>query len=250
MCPRQPHIRTSLPAALSAEPFFGQAEEEGKLVPTSAKALGSARHRGACLVFLGVQEQLVGDGCQRQSIAVVIIVARCQKTRRCPRTGRCDAQREAFFCVDVAEGDQAGVDIMFSQAAEKGQDLSWMDARAVMAGLGAVAAGAYAQGRSMVDCNQRNKVNRSHSLFSSDSQPRQFCPACGVPTYSMWGGWKISCATLLHLLDRTGRNYVQRSSFILLSILCDYSPLSSCRWGLHNFFDTSTNRLSCNYCCC
>jgi len=41
----------------------------------------------------------------------------------------------------------------------------------------------------MVDWNQRNK----------------FCPACGSPVYSMWGGWKIACRTLLPWADNTGR---------------------------------------------
>ncbi|ORY35702.1 NUDIX hydrolase domain-like protein [Naematelia encephala] len=57
----------------------------------------------------------------------------------------------------------------------------WGDARASASAMDGWEAGIFAAGRAMVDWNARNK----------------FCPACGSPTYSLWGGWKRSCTTAI-----------------------------------------------------
>ena len=72
---------------------------------------------------------------------------------------------------------------------EDERKLSWAEPRALMAGMDIFEGGVYAEARSMVDWNSRNK----------------FCPGCGARTYSMWGGWKIACSTLLPWADNAGR---------------------------------------------
>ncbi|KAF8963647.1 NUDIX hydrolase domain-like protein [Flammula alnicola] len=70
-----------------------------------------------------------------------------------------------------------------------GKILSWAEPRSLMSTLNAVTAGIFASARSLVDWNQRNK----------------FCAGCGSPTYSMWGGWKIACTSLLPWADNSNR---------------------------------------------
>jgi NAD+ diphosphatase len=209
---------------LGPEPFFGQAEEEGKLVPTSAKALGSIRHRGARLVFLGVQEHLAGERASGdRSRASSSSSPDVKMFEDVPEQAVATLNGTPFFCVDVAEVDQAAIDVVFSLAVEKGEVLSWMDARAVMACLDAVAAGVYAQARSMVDWNQRNKVCRSNFAFFSQTynmgssvllvvRRRTQCGVAGkFPV-------RVSC---LGLIERAGYR-VQPSSLLMLSVSCEY----------------------------
>jgi len=63
--------------------------------------------------------------------------------------------------------------------------LNWSEPRALMSILDAFTAAIFALARSLVDWNQRNK----------------FCAGCGSPTYSMWGGWKIACRSILPWAD-------------------------------------------------
>ncbi|KAK4685415.1 NAD+ diphosphatase, partial [Tremellales sp. Uapishka_1] len=61
----------------------------------------------------------------------------------------------------------------------------FVDTRAAGSAMSGWDAGIFAQARAMVDWNTRNK----------------FCPACGSPTYSLWGGWKRNCTTALEPIE-------------------------------------------------
>jgi len=72
---------------------------------------------------------------------------------------------------------------------QEGKVLDWSEPRASMLTLDIVTAAIFASARSQVDWNLRNK----------------YCPGCGACTYSMWGGWKISCSSLLPWADNGNR---------------------------------------------
>jgi len=71
----------------------------------------------------------------------------------------------------------------------EGKVLSWSEPRVLMSGLDEFSGAVFAEARSLVDWNQRNK----------------FCPGCGLPSYSMWGGWKLACSSMLPWADNSGR---------------------------------------------
>ncbi|KAG6857743.1 hypothetical protein H0H87_004159 [Tephrocybe sp. NHM501043] len=177
---------------LGPEPYFGQNKEIGQLVveppdvqhsPTEA-----ARHHSSPVVFLGLKEN--------------------SKTSALPSSEFVDAEAAIanldgtpYFSMDVADLDlspeRLNEVLQATEPAQNGQVLSWSEPRVLMTGLDSFSGAVFAEARSLVDWNQRNKV----SSISS----RQFCAGCGSPTYSMWGGWKLSCSSLLPWADNTGR---------------------------------------------
>jgi len=72
---------------------------------------------------------------------------------------------------------------------QEGKVLAWSEPRALMTNLDTFTAAVFASARSLVDWNLRNK----------------YCAACGARTYSMWGGWKLSCSSLLPWADNSNR---------------------------------------------
>jgi len=99
-----------------------------------------------------------------------------------------------YFAMDVADFIQDGqytnqelLDLFGENS--QGRVFSWSEPRVFLFGLDHFTAAVFANAKSMVDWNYRHK----------------FCPGCGSSTYSMWGGWKISCSTLLPWADNTGK---------------------------------------------
>jgi len=94
-----------------------------------------------------------------------------------------------FFAIDVIDFEEEKVNEVLkrSSLAQNGETLTFSEPRAGMSNLDAFNAALFAEARSMVDWNQRNK----------------FCPACGSRTYSIWAGWKLSCSSLLPWADNT-----------------------------------------------
>jgi hypothetical protein len=43
----------------------------------------------------------------------------------------------------------------------------------------------------------------------------QFCPGCGSPQYSLWGGWKLACSSLLPWADNSNRKRPCPSGYVL-----------------------------------
>jgi NAD+ diphosphatase len=141
---------------LGPQPFFGQAEEEGQLVPNTVRTLGSIRHRGPRIVFLGLHQTSEAGGEPNGDGGTLTLILSPDVREDALEQAVAGLNGTPFFCVDVADVEQSVVDVMLKQAVER---WSWMDARAVMACLDASAAGMYAQARSMADWNQRNKVS-------------------------------------------------------------------------------------------
>ncbi|KAJ7030008.1 NUDIX hydrolase domain-like protein [Mycena alexandri] len=184
-------------SVLGPEPWFGQGRDDGRVLTADevTPSTESARHRGVRVVFLGLLDTL-------------------STLNALPTSDFTDPERAVanlegipYFALDIAELE-IDTDAFLSQDKDT-QTLSWTEPRALLMGLSLDKASLalFNEARSMVDWNQRNK----------------FCPACGSPTYSMWGGWKISCSTLLPWADNTGRK-----------------PCVTAR-GLHNFTHPRTD---------
>ena len=141
---------------LGPQPFFGQAEEDGQLVPNSVRTLGSIRHRGPRIVFLGLHQPETSEAGGEPNGDGGTLTLSPDVQEDALEQAVAGLNGTPFFCVDVADVEQSVVDVVLKQAVER---WSWMDARAVMACLDAPAAGMYAQARSMADWNQRNKVS-------------------------------------------------------------------------------------------
>ncbi|KAJ8462429.1 hypothetical protein ONZ45_g17936 [Pleurotus djamor] len=173
---------------LGEEPFFGQGEKEGDVVPvtqpdasghTPESPLDAIRHRGIPLVFLGVKETHVGSSALPSSEFAD------------PGPAVANLKGEPYFSMDVADADDGIVKKVLSDAGKgkEGVEYGWFDSRSVIGIMDAFDAAVYAGARSLVDWNYRNK----------------FCPGCGSPNYSQWGGWKLSCKSLIPWVDSKGR---------------------------------------------
>ncbi|KAG6864784.1 hypothetical protein C0991_007158 [Blastosporella zonata] len=138
---------------LGPQPFFGQNKEIGQLVIESPEVQHSpteaARHHSSPVVFLGLQEH--------------------SKTNALPSSDFVDADAAIanldgtpYFSMDVADLDLApdalNEILHASTPARSGQVLSWSEPRVLMTGLDNFSAAVFAEARSLVDWNQRNKV--------------------------------------------------------------------------------------------
>lgn len=166
---------------LGREPFLGQGKEEGETASPDIKVLQASRHRGTPILFLGLQEPETGSANALPSSEFTD-----------PEAAVANLDGTPFFSMDVADFDDAKVDEMLknsSLAKEGGQTLTFSEPRAAMNKFDPYTAAMFAEARSMVDWNHRNK----------------FCPGCGSPMYPIWAGWKLSCSSLLPWADNTGK---------------------------------------------
>src|SRR6266581_9416185 len=72
----------------------------------------------------------------------------------------------------------------------------------------------------------------------------QFCASCGSPVYSVWGGWKLSCTSLLSPLDNAGRKpCLTQFSSLHFCVACNIT-LFITRKGLHNITHPRTDAVA------
>lgn len=182
---------------LGTGPFFGQCEQEGELCTSDVPVLQAARVRGPSIVFLGLKETETSGSALPSS------------EFKDPHSAVAKLTGTPYFSADIADLDENEVNetIENTELAKDGSTLTFMEPRAAMSSLDVYTAAIFAEARSMVDWNQRNK----------------FCPACGSPVYSLWAGWKLGCTSLLPWADNT-----------------DKKPCPSGR-GLHNFAHPRTD---------
>ncbi|RDB24979.1 putative NADH pyrophosphatase [Hypsizygus marmoreus] len=162
---------------LGPEPFFGQGEDGSIVVESNddlAQSLtASARHCEPRIIFLGLKELSLST----TALPTTDFVD--------PKAAIANLQGTPFFSMDVSDlrlpSEQLKATLDTSSLVQNGQILSWSEPRVLMSGLDTFSGAVFAEARSLVDWNKRNK----------------FCPACGSRTYSMWGGWKLSCSSLL-----------------------------------------------------
>ncbi|KAF9460734.1 NUDIX hydrolase domain-like protein [Collybia nuda] len=159
-------------------------DDEGQLViepsDVSHSPTEAVRHRYARIVFLGLEEQSSANALPSSDFVD-------------PKAAINNLKGIPYFSLDVSDLDfsqERLQDILNGTLqGREGHLFSWSEPRVLMTGLDRFPGAVFAQARSLVDWNLRNK----------------FCPACGSSTYSMWGGWKISCSSLLPWANNTGR---------------------------------------------
>ena len=96
--------------------------------------------------------------------------------------------------------ESSALDIVLrsNQLVEDGGQIRFSEARAAMNSMDWFDAAVFAQARSMVDWNSRNKVCTCSRLAIPCAHVfHKFCSSCGSPVYSLWAGWKLACTTLL-----------------------------------------------------
>ena len=94
-----------------------------------------------------------------------------------------------------------------NQLAKDGGQLKFSEARVAMNSMSWFDAAVFAEARSMVDWNTRNKVLRQFRPWKDWVLTyifHQFCSSCGSPLYSLWAGWKLACTTLLPWKAKAG----------------------------------------------
>jgi NAD+ diphosphatase len=161
---------------LGSEPFFGQGEHsDGKVVTASTddSPLGSARHRGAPIVFLGLQET-----CSATASALP------SSDFKDAKTAVANLEGTPFFALDVShlESIESVEELLLKSVSKQNGDteLAFMDTHAAMRSFDAITAGIFAEARSLVDWNQRNKV----SFFNFSSEIRSGKTGLGFIPFS------------------------------------------------------------------
>ncbi|EIW83465.1 hypothetical protein CONPUDRAFT_81396 [Coniophora puteana RWD-64-598 SS2] len=196
---------------LGETPYFGQGqlpgssaepEGEGGKVPS---VLEAARLRGLPVVFLGLLEPKHGAVASEQ-VAKEDVKASAEhgepapaQRSALPTSDFTDPERAIaqladctpYFTLDVADAEPGVLDEVLknSALAKEGHALSFIEPRGAMSSLDPFTAGVFAEARSMMDWNTRNR----------------FCPGCGSAVHSLWAGWKLSCTSLLPWADNTGK---------------------------------------------
>ncbi|KAI0368308.1 hypothetical protein BV20DRAFT_969354 [Pilatotrama ljubarskyi] len=192
---------TDVKPLLGSEPFFSQGEREGEFAPSDVPGLQAARLRGTPIVFLGLHETDSGSAdalpssefsAKADANAVIVNI-----------------KGTPYFSLDVSDVAQPEVDRVLHNAAatQEGTELVFSEPRAAMGSFDPFEAALFAEARSVIDWNARNK----------------YCPSCGSPVYSLWAGWKLSCSSLLPWADNAGKK-----------------PCPTAR-GLHNFSHPRTD---------
>lgn len=177
---------------LGPTPYFGQGKEPGELVveidgeshdhpqhsPTEA-----ARHLGIPVVFLGLHETDKDDN------STALLASDFSD----PETAIKKVNGIPYFAMDLLDLDYTPqvLEGMLRETTpgREGKRLAWSEPRALMSTLDDFGAAVFASARSILDWNQRNK----------------FCAGCGSPIYSMWGGWKLACRSLLPWADNKNK---------------------------------------------
>jgi hypothetical protein len=163
---------------LGPKPYVGQGptEPEGATAAVDLPILEAARFRGAPIVFLGVSEPQANVYCPAvppEEFAKTLVGT-------------------PFFSIDLSEVDQTGLDrLIQALAAATGVfNLSFDEARSALRGMNEFDAGVFAEARSMVDWNFRNKVCDGQHFFvvfhrSSATLLSSVLPV--VHTYTLFG---------------------------------------------------------------
>ena len=186
-------LRTSHVKHLIGEaPYFGQGESLGESVTSDTPVLEACRLRGLRIVFLGLKEP---EGTQ----------ALPSSEFRTPETAD-EISGAPYFSIDITEVSETVTAELLTSAAEGGESLRFEEPRSASTSFSMFDGAMFAVARSMLDWNTRNKVPPSTlSCMDVLTHYAQFCAGCGSPTYSMWGGWKLSCSSLLPWANNEGK---------------------------------------------
>ena len=144
---------TDVSPFLGSEPFFGQGGEQSGVVVESGENMHSpteaARHHNSPVVFLGVHENAGSNALPSSAFTDA-------------ETAIANLDGTPYFAMDVVELDypleQLKQTIDATSLARNGETLEWSESKR-MTELDMFSGAVYAEARSLVDWNYRNKVN-------------------------------------------------------------------------------------------
>jgi len=215
---------TEVEPFLGPKPYVGQgpSESESAIAAVNLPILEAARFRGAPIVFLGVSEPQVNVYCPAvppEEFAKTLVGT-------------------PFFSIDLSEVDQTGLDCLMqtSATATDGFNLSFDEARSALLGMDEFDAGVFAEARSMVDWNFRNKVcdgQHCFVVFHRSSATSLSSVLLVVHTYTLFGedGNCLVQASSHHPIILEG-SHVPRSPFSLLFCCTSSDPIALCQEGI------------------
>ncbi|KAF8639256.1 hypothetical protein AX16_010328 [Volvariella volvacea WC 439] len=181
---------------LGEEPYFGFGNEREPESGTSRKSaendpLAGARLQGPTAVFLGILEP---GGANEASLPTVHDHDHGHDSTT--DVNDYGIKGTPYFAIDFAQvpiADRLGQglerdridEILANSGKAVGKKFKLVDFRIATGVFGQVESSLFAQARSIIDWNARNK----------------FCPGCGTKQYSLWGGWKLACRSTLGSAD-------------------------------------------------
>jgi len=153
----------SVSKLIGPAPWFGQGEKGGELREEN-KWTDACRFQenGAPLVFLGVLKE---EG-------TVLLPSQESKHFH----SHAELKGAPYWAVDTSDVDENWIHEIGAL-----QEPRWSEPRPAALTYSPFDASLFSTARTMIDWNGRN----------------QFCPACGSPQFSLWGGWKLGCSTSL-----------------------------------------------------
>jgi NAD+ diphosphatase len=136
---------------LGSEPCFGQGKDKGQLVieSTDDSPTAAARHHDIRVVFLGMQEPPSTSSALPSSDFAS------------PDAAVSNLEGTPYFSMDISDLEltpEKLQDILGSTSQAQEGILDWSEPRVVMSSLDGFSGGLFAEARSLVDWNQRNKV--------------------------------------------------------------------------------------------
>ena len=134
---------------LGPDPFFGQGQNPGESSTEETPVLEAARLHGPRVVFLGLEE--------RDPTTASALPSSDFKE---PEAAVANIDGTPYFSVDVADLEEDMVDevVQNSELAKTDAKLAFTDPRTAMGALDAFFAAVFANARSMVDWNDRNRA--------------------------------------------------------------------------------------------
>lgn len=137
---------------LGPEPYLGLGENDGDVAPRAEPALEVTRLRGPKIVFLGLEEL--------HGTTALFPSSDFGSKKEAPEAVAERITGTPYFSLDVSEVETSTLDIALqsNQLVKDGGQVRFMEARAAMNSMNWFDAAVFAEARSMVDWNSRNKV--------------------------------------------------------------------------------------------
>lgn len=150
---------------LGPTPVFGQGKEPGEEVQhlkdggDPVSTLEASRLHGPAIVFLGLHEL---DNNQGQSA----LPSSEFSAKVDPKLAASNISGSPYFALDVTSSEKQAIESLLDTSKKNGVTLEFAEARSAISDFSAFEAGVFAEARSMIDWNDRNKV-REYAIFAS-----------------------------------------------------------------------------------